>query len=611
MLEIPAAACYCRVVMLVSSSCSPDAHDISRPATMKILSLNDDVKTLFFSSWLDVKCIGVMDTAITTRTLRPKWLERLKLIDAAVFCKWQYNHSSIIWLILRGIRTSSIQILPKCLHQIGYESFKLIEIPYLLAINLAGCLAISNEAISIIADGCPKLRSVNLNGCVEVGDTGISALARGCREISSLDVSGCLRITNFGIFLPLKNCRSNLKNIALNDCGTITSTTLFAIAKACPALNRIDLRGIEICDLTIKDFSKWCPLLSTFDFSYRDYLTDICVADFVLTCTQLRNIDLTQCNACTDACLVAMAANCSHLHSINVADNDITDVGVSALAEGCRGLKSITLAKCKYLTDVSLIAISQGCPDLLSIDISNNPNMTNTGVASLVDGCPKLESFDLSHCFFMWERSVVTVARGCPSLTNINFDGCHVDNVGVTEITFCCPHLQSIDLSKCSNMTESMLSLLAARCPDLRSIKLPKSTLCVTCVSMTAIATNCLHLKSIDFSHNTLLSDIELVSVARGCSDLRTVSLRGCNEVTHEGLSQLIKLCSHLETLDLSDCFGIRDSGFEDLEKFGTELRHLNIVGCYVDESILSRLKSQPGLTVTIMPYYDHTYPTW
>ena len=580
----------------------------STSLAMKILLLNDDVQILFFSSWLDVKCIGVLDTAITTRTLRPHWLQRLRSIDAAVFSNWHCNYSSITWLIQRGIRTSCIQILPKSLHQISNETFEWIDIPSLLSINLAGCIAITNEAISTIADGCPKLRSVNLNGCVGVDDAGLTALARGCRDIVSLDVSGCMYITNKGVKELLENCCCNLQNIGLNGCRRIEYVALYVIAQSCPALIRIDFRDIGMCDHTMMEFAKWCPLLSTFDISHRDLLTDIVIADFVSKCTQLRNIDITCCNACTDACLVAMAACCTHLHSINLADNNITDIGVSAFAKGCGGLKSITLANCISLTDLSLIALSQGCPDLVSIDISHNPNMTNSGIASLVEGCPNLESFDLSHCFFMSEGSLVSIARGCPLLTNIDFDECYVDNEGLTELALCCPLLQSIGLAGFSEMTESVLCLHAAQCPDLRSIQLRKCTLCVTCVSMAAIANNCHRLNTIDLGHCPLLTDAGLIAVAQGCPDLHTVSLRSCVEVTHEGLSRLVRSCVHLEYLNLTDCLGIRARGFEDLERFGSELIHLDVTGCDVPESVLCRLKSQPGLTVTNTPYSMRDY---
>ena len=66
-------------------------------------------------------------------------------------------------------------------------------------------------------------------------------------------------------------------------------------------------------------------------------------------------------------------------------NRNMTDVGISYLAQGCIHLQSINIESCYQLTDASIAAIGETCKGLTSSDMSGNRNMTDVGVASLTD----------------------------------------------------------------------------------------------------------------------------------------------------------------------------------------------------------------------------------
>ena len=77
-------------------------------------------------------------------------------------------------------------------------------------------------------------------------------------------------------------------------------------------------------------------------------------------------------------------------------NSDMTDFGISYLAQGCIHLQSINIAgSCSQLTDASLAAIGESCRGLTSIDMHDNSKMTDVGISYLAQGCIHLQSINI------------------------------------------------------------------------------------------------------------------------------------------------------------------------------------------------------------------------
>ena len=180
----------------------------------------------------------------------------------------------------------------------------------------------------------------------------------------------------------------------------------------------------------------------------RDIATDIKTAASIRTrgCRHLTSINLANCQDISNVGISAIAEGCHHLTSINLCRcAGISDIGVVAIAEGCHGLTSINLCRCAGISDIGVVAIAEGCPGLTSIDLSGSGRISDTGVVAIAEGCPGLTSIDLSVCRYISDISVVAIAEGCHGLTSINLSGSgRISDIGVVAIAEGC-HLLTSD----------------------------------------------------------------------------------------------------------------------------------------------------------------------
>ena len=61
-------------------------------------------------SWLDLVCLCKLDIAIGDADERLLWLHSLQTMDSEAVDVYEHSHSSITWLIKRGVRVTRIRI---------------------------------------------------------------------------------------------------------------------------------------------------------------------------------------------------------------------------------------------------------------------------------------------------------------------------------------------------------------------------------------------------------------------------------------------------------------------------------------------------------------------
>ena len=144
----------------------------------------------------------------------------------------------------------------------------------------------------------------------------------------------------------------------------------------------------------------------------------------------------------------------------------MSDVGISYLAQGCIHLQSINIGgRCSQLTDASLAAIGETCRGLTSIDMYDNENMTDVGISYLAQGCIHLQSINIGgRCSQLTDASLAAIGESCRGLTSINmFGNRNMTDVGISYLAQGCSHLQSINIGGscyCSQLTDASLAWL-------------------------------------------------------------------------------------------------------------------------------------------------------
>jgi hypothetical protein len=125
------------------------------------LSLLSDDLQILLSLWLDVRSLVTLDTAVTSRTLRPHWMTVLQRLRARAIDDWDHSFSSLIWLSRRGIRTSRLQIKVDAWWKDG-SHLSMVDTSELVYIGLRDCWDITDQCVSDLLERYPKLEGLEL-----------------------------------------------------------------------------------------------------------------------------------------------------------------------------------------------------------------------------------------------------------------------------------------------------------------------------------------------------------------------------------------------------------------------------------------------------------------
>jgi hypothetical protein len=118
-----------------------------------------------------------------------------------------------------------------------------------------------------------------------------------------------------------------------------------------------------------------------------------------------------------------------------------------------------------------------------------------------------------------------------------------------------CPHLHTVNLSRCTGITDVGMRALSQGCPHLHSVNLRDCT-SITNAGVVAFSEGCADLHTLDLSGCRDISDASMVALSRGCPYLHTVNLSGCQGLTNAGMTEG---CACLHTVNISGCNRIVD----------------------------------------------------
>ena len=256
------------------------------------------------------------------------------------------------------------------------------------------------------------------------------------------------------------------------DNRNMTDGGISCLAKGCIHLQSINIGGYssQLTDASLAAIGESCRGLTSIDMSDNGNMTDGGISCLAKGCIHLLVIGLRlSCDQLTDASLAAIGVSCWGLTSIDMSDNsNMTDGGISCLAQGCIHLQSINIGgSCSQLTDASLVAIGESCRGLTIIDMFDNRNMTDDSISYLAHGCIHLQSINiggyssqLTDASLAW-HGCDSIGESCRGLTSIDmYDNSNITDGGISYLAQGCIHLQLIGMGSCSQLTDASLAWL-------------------------------------------------------------------------------------------------------------------------------------------------------
>jgi hypothetical protein len=198
-----------------------------------------------------------------------------------------------------------------------------------------------------------------------------------------------------------------------------------------------------------------------------------------------------------------------------------------------------------------------------SLDFSVNNTYRHRGITStqLAEFIPKYAHAHIDH---------------------VNLSGCtQITDTGLQALAQRCTGLTSLNLEWCQPITDAGLQALAQRCTELKMLNLEACQL-ITDASVQALAQHCTRLTSLNLEGCQLITDAGVQALAQRCTGLTTLNLRECNRITDTSLQALAEQCSGLTSLNLEGCQLITDTGVQALAQRCTGLTTLNLGGVTV-----------------------------
>jgi hypothetical protein len=244
--------------------------------------------------------------------------------------------------------------------------------------------------------------------------------------------------------------------------------------------------------------------------------------------------------------------------------------------------------------------IASNCPQLRKLYTSHR--LTDGDLAALGEGCPLLTTVD-KMAWAVTDAGLLAIARN-GALVNLNVKSRYdLTNEGLQTAAALCPHLESVDLSACRQLTDATLIALGRHCRSLREMDISFTQ--VTTTGLRAIAADCPLLEALSAGHCDVGSSIE--AVARSCPRLRVLDLTHV-EVPAEAVLALAECCPLLDEVIVCGCWGVGDVEVTALVRGCPELTRLDITGTSVTVLGLSAIRDHCKKLARIALYKELYY---
>ncbi|KAG8068606.1 hypothetical protein GUJ93_ZPchr0005g14656 [Zizania palustris] len=180
----------------------------------------------------------------------------------------------------------------------------------------------------------------------------------------------------------------------------------------------------------------------------------------------LTNLSLSWCQQNMNNLMISLAHKFSKLQVLALRQiiPQLEDSAVEAIANYCHDLRELDLSRSFRLSDRSLYALANGCPWLTRLNISGCSNFSDTALTYLSYHCKNLKCLNLCGCGkAATDRALQAIAHNCSQLQSLNLDD------SVIALATGCPHLRSLGLYYCQNITDrAMYSLANSRVKSKR-----------------------------------------------------------------------------------------------------------------------------------------------
>eukprot|EP00250_Pteridium_aquilinum_P005893 c15913_g1_i1 orf=262-1761(-) len=308
-----------------------------------------------------------------------------------------------------------------------------------------------------------------------IDDAGILLVGFHCKHLTRLKLKSCKAITDYGIGQFAK-ARGTLKKFSCASCG-FGSNGLNLLLQNCPKLVDLSVKRLrrlrENPEAILPGAGKLHRLCLKEIMSAHLFGTLIAGSKNIHTLVLARNPGLwdqffelisvhlselielyVETLDMGDMALKAIS-HCSKLEILHVGKvSDCSDVGYSAIANGCRNLRKLHIddRKTGRIGDEGLLAIGKHCTELQELVLIGT-SVSVKSLALIVSNCARLERMALCNSDAVGDEELVCIAQKCSSLRKLCIKNCPISDQGLGAFACGCPSLLKVKVKKCKDVT--------------------------------------------------------------------------------------------------------------------------------------------------------------
>ena len=260
---------------------------------------------------------------------------------------------------------------------------------------------------------------------------------------------------------------------------------------------------------------------------------------------RLRELSLEATRVTGRAGALVADAFAGSLAVLNAAFTEMSDDGVRAL-RAARLLRAVNLDSCP-VGDAAARALAS-LPDVESVTLADT-DVGNDGVEALARGARRLTHLDLGHALAD-DDGVAPLRLASATLRSLSLDSRLISDRGVAHIAGL-RSLESLDLFAADVTDAGVFALREMRA--LRSLEMCGGR--VTDVGVARVARFCANLETLNLGQNARVTDRGAVAISASLTKLTALNLSG-SQVTDAGAKTFVAL-TRLTTLALKECRGV------------------------------------------------------
>lgn len=421
----------------------------------------------------------------------------------------------------------------------------------LVSLDINGSKLVTEYGLALVARKFPGLKHLNIKGCLQIGDVGLREVGMNCKELLSLNMSSCQAVQGQGLIAVAEMCHKLLK-LDISRCSNLEKFGIMKIFYGCKLLEEVDLSyNKDVGDDEVRTLSMNCPNVVNFNAVECPFISDQSMQLLAKNCRDLDYVDITRTSLSTritDLTLLGFGQCSFSLRVLRMSGCDqLTDVGLTWLAEGCKVVEELDFNGCTKISDAGLRSLGNYCHALTSLNIAGAKLVSDVGVASIAVGCPKLRHLVLSSLYLMCDpRIVIDTKKGAKLEAWQSI-------IGIQSVAQHLEKLESIDISGCFRLNKSIAKFISRM--DT--------------------------LKKVNFSGCNQVTTDSLISFSRGCTLLEDITLNDCGPAINDAVFSkgFVKYCKHLHTVTLHRCLELRGGALKALSRCKTLVK-LDISGC-------------------------------